>query len=81
VKGANPRVRHSTIRMDRGIRLNKLRMVDIVSKTAALFHRIILVNPQHCYRSTIGKPKHTQKSAFFGCATSSAARAIRVSFR
>jgi hypothetical protein len=29
VKGANPSVRDSTINIDRGIRLNKLRRVDI----------------------------------------------------
>lgn len=29
VNGASPSVRHSTIRIDRGIRLNKLRIVDI----------------------------------------------------
>jgi hypothetical protein len=29
VKGANPSVRDSTINIDRGIRLNKLRIVEI----------------------------------------------------
>jgi hypothetical protein len=46
VKGANPRVRHSTIRMDRGIRLNTLRMVDISVEKGGL------IAPNYLSKST-----------------------------
>ena len=74
VKGANPRVRDSTIRIDRGIRLNKLRMGDISVEKGGF------ISPNYLYKTIVSlkeqimKTKTYPKSAFSVCATSSAAR-------
>lgn len=53
VNGAKPSVRDSTIKSDRGIRLNKLRIVDMSVKERILIHRIILIKLQCCYSGTL----------------------------
>ncbi len=56
VKGANPRVRDSTIRMDRGIRLNKLRMVDISVEKGGF------ISPNYLCKTIVSLKEHIMKT-------------------
>ncbi len=56
VKGANPRVRHSTIRIDRGIRLNKLRMVDISVEIGGF------ISPNYLHKTIVSLKEHNMKT-------------------
>jgi hypothetical protein len=56
VKGANPRVRHSIIRIDRGIRLNKLHMVDISVEKGGF------ILPNNLCETIVSLKEHIMKS-------------------